>query len=140
MNRAWLITGEKQAEIIAQACKENGLDGHIKWIRWKKDAGTRAEQMARDNKVYLEGTRPFPVKNSYMYCDSLDMCFFFLLGTKATLTYSGRTNAGLPDIKDGKIIKAFEAAQKVLDRMEKLATEEEERLEKEAESEEEQKA
>ena len=120
------ITTQRQAEIIAQACKENGLDGHIKWISGRRDALTRAEETALDNKNYMKEEKPFPVKNSYMYCDSLDMCFF-VLDTMATLTYSGRTHANVPDMKDGKIIKAFETAEKVLLRMQELATEEEEK-------------
>ena len=40
------MTNEKQAELIAIACKESGLDGHIKWIERSSDAHTYAERIA----------------------------------------------------------------------------------------------
>ena len=71
------MTNEKQAELIAIACKESGLDGHIKWIDRSSDAHTWAERIA--NGIRLRNGKRLPVKNSYMYCDTLDMCFFYSL-------------------------------------------------------------
>lgn len=34
------MTAQKQAELIAAACKKAGLDGHIKWIEEKAHAQT----------------------------------------------------------------------------------------------------
>lgn len=67
------MTEQRQAELIAAACKEAGLDGHIRWIESKKQADTWAEKIA----MRFKGSNSLPVKNSYMYCDTLDMRFFF---------------------------------------------------------------
>lgn len=111
------MTKERQAELIHDACVELGLDGHIKWIEKHRDAYTEAERLA-DSARYGDA---LPVKNSYMFCDSLDMCFFYDRGNHASIAYSGRTFHGASDIKDGNIIKAFELAAKVLARMQELA-------------------
>jgi hypothetical protein len=53
------------------ACKELGLDGHIKEIRFKKDASTYAER------ITLQFRKPpLAVKNSYLYLDCVNFCFF----------------------------------------------------------------
>lgn len=67
------MTPQKQAELIATACRKAGLDGHIKWIEKKAHAQTWAERIAER----FRGGRQLPVKNSYMYCDTLDMSFFY---------------------------------------------------------------
>ena len=36
------MTEQRQAELIAAACKEAGLDSHIRWIESKKLADTWA--------------------------------------------------------------------------------------------------
>lgn len=112
------MTAEKQADIIAKACREAGLDGHIKRIEGRRQAQTWAERIA----VQFKGNNPLPVKNSYMYCDTLDMSFFFHENGKPGVAYAGYTVAGSPDIK-GKLVEAFATADKVLDAMEKLSKE-----------------
>ena len=46
-----IISAERQAELIAQACKRVGLDGHIRWIEQKKDAATWSERIAMMFKI-----------------------------------------------------------------------------------------
>ena len=53
------------------ACRELGLDGHIKTIEFKKDCHTYAEKLVGNFK-----DRPFQVKNSYMFLDGVDFCFY----------------------------------------------------------------
>ena len=53
------------------ACRELGFDGHIKEIRFKKDASTYAERIAIQYKK-----PPLAVKNSYLYLDCVNFCFF----------------------------------------------------------------
>lgn len=113
------MTEQKQAELIAAACKEVGLDGHIKWIEVKKQAQTWAERMA----IRFKGGRPLPVKNSYMYCDTLDMCFFYDEGGRPGMTYVGYTMADSPDITEGKLLEAFRRARQLLSTMRELAEE-----------------
>lgn len=60
---------------INSACRELGYDGHIKEIKYKKDAYTYAERIALNFKK-----PPFGVKNSYMYLDAIDFCLFEVNG------------------------------------------------------------
>lgn len=55
---------------LYKACRVLQLDGHIKEIRYKKDANTYAEKIATQFGV------PKNVKNSYLYLDGVDFCFF----------------------------------------------------------------
>ena len=88
------MTERQQAEFISAACREAGLDGHIEWIEGRKQAHTWAERIA----VRFKGNGRLPVKNSYMYCDTLD-------------------------ITEGKLVKAFQTADTVLRIMKRLAEE-----------------
>lgn len=113
------MTRERQAELIAAACKEAGLDAHIKWIERKKDALTRAEQIA----ACFKGEAPLPVKNSYMFCETLDMCFFYTQTGEPQFSFSGYARLNRPDITEGKLIEAFRKADAVLQAMKRLAEE-----------------
>lgn len=57
-------------QAMHDTCRELGYDGHIKTIQYKKDAYTYAEKIA------IQYGIPKAVKNSYMYLDSVDFCFF----------------------------------------------------------------
>lgn len=109
------MTVEREAEIIAAACKEHGLDTHIKWITKKSEAYTRAEQIA----TQFSGGKRQPVKNSYMYCDTMDACFFFAGGNPA-FSFSGYVTQGVGDLENGRLIEAMQTAKKVLDTMRRL--------------------
>lgn len=113
------MTGKRQAELIATACKEAGLDGHIKWIEKKAHAQTWAERIAER----FRNGRELPVKNSYMYCDTLDMCFFYNEAGTPYMTYAGYVTADSKDILDGTILEAFRRARQVLSTMKELAEE-----------------
>lgn len=114
------MTEQRQAELIAAACKEAGLDSHIRWIDTKNQADTWAEKIA----VRFKGSRSFPVKNSYMYCDTLDMCFCYNHQGTPIMAYAGYVTAGSPDITEGKLLEAFRRARQVLSTMKELAEEE----------------
>lgn len=113
------MTKERQAELIAAACKEAGLDGHIRWIEGRKQANTWAEKIA----VRFKGNGPLPVKNSYMYCDTLDMCFFYDKQGTPFMTYAGYVAADSKDITEGTLIETFRRARQVLNTMRELAKE-----------------
>ena len=71
------LSTEQQVAAIEAACKAANLDAHITRITAKSRAATWAEKLAVRFKLDRED---LVVKNSYMYCDALDMCFFFLNG------------------------------------------------------------
>ena len=112
------MTHEEQAEIIAKACGQAGIGSDIRWIENKKQADTWAERIATD----CQFEKPIPVKSSYMYCNSLDMCFFYYQGTPA-VAYTGYLTADCQDITSGKLIEAFQTANKILQLMEKFEEE-----------------
>lgn len=113
------MTVQRQAELIAAACKEAGLDGHIKWIEKKAHAQTWAERLAER----FRGSRKLPVKNSYMYCDTLDMCFFYSEAGTPYMTYAGYVTVDSKDIIEGKLLEAFRKARQVLSTMKELTEE-----------------
>lgn len=114
------MTNEQQAKLITAACKEAGLDGHIRWIEGKKQADTWAEKIA----IRFKDGNPLPVKNSYMYCDTLDMCFFYNEAGTPFMTYAGYVTADSKDITEGKLLEAFRMARQVLSTMKEFAEEE----------------
>jgi hypothetical protein len=73
----------KFEKAMHDACIELGFDGHIKEIRFKKDAYTYAERIALNYKK-----PPFGVKNSYMYLNGVDFCLFEVNG-KCDFSISG---------------------------------------------------
>lgn len=114
------MTVDKQAELIHKACRECGLDGHVKWIETRKDTQTWAEKIAER----FRQNRNIPVKNSYMYCDQLDMCFFYTAWDLPVVTYAGFAGVNDKDITEGQLEQAFRKAREVLEAMRRLAAEE----------------
>lgn len=114
------MTVYKQAELIHKACRECGLDGHVKWIETRKDIQTWAEKIAER----FRQNRNIPVKNSYMYCDQLDMCFFYTAWDLPVVTYAGFAGVNDKDITEGQLEQAFRKAREVLEAMRRLAAEE----------------
>lgn len=114
---------ELQAELIGKAAREVGLDGHCKVLESKKDAVTWAEQIAKRFRLKQQVV----VKTSYMYCDTLDMCFFYTEFDRAAFAYSGYSTVVSADVIDDKLPKAFELAKKLLMAMDRLVKESEEK-------------
>lgn len=110
---------ELQAELIGKAAREVGLDGHCKWIENQNDAVTWAEKIARR----FKSNRQLVVKNSYMYSETLDMCFFYTHNDKAAFTYAGYATIVATDIDKDNLPKAFELAKKLLMAMDRLVKE-----------------
>lgn len=71
----------------------------------------------------LEGGRQLPVKNSYMYCDTLDMSFFYGETGTPYMTYAGYVTTDSKDIAEEKLLEAFRKAGAVLEAMKELAEE-----------------
>lgn len=111
------MTEQRQAELIGAACKEIGLDGHIRWIEERKQAHTWAEKIA----MRFKANNAIPVKNSFMYCDKLDMCFFYNEAGTPFMAYAGYVTADSNDITEGKLLEAFQKARRLLSTMKKLA-------------------
>jgi len=100
--------------LLEKAMKQCELASHIKNMEFKRDAGTWAERIA--TRFYEKGG--FPVKNSYMFCDSLDMCFFYDKDMVPTVTYAGYAQFMSKDTIT--LPSAFEKAKEVLEAMQKV--------------------
>lgn len=112
------MTQERQAELIRKACRAAGLDSHVRVIKRKKDATTWAEKIAVR---FMRDGQQLPVKNSFMYCDTLDMCFFYGPADTPFFTYAGYAMAHSPDNAEGLLVEAFRKAGDVLHEMKLLA-------------------
>lgn len=104
------LSANQQEAIIKKACERANLGTHIKLITSKKEVATWAERIAIQ---YRKPRCVMPVKNSFMYCDTLDMCFFFLRGHTPAVAHAGYTTAFSKDAAGG-LAHAFAKADEVL--------------------------
>lgn len=106
-------------KILNDAAREANLDGHIKIIKNEKDENTYAEKIAgRFRSGHL------PVKNSYMFCDALDMCFFVTKDLTPTFAYAGYSAINHIDVAEDKLLKAFSKAKELLQIIDRMIKEE----------------
>lgn len=96
------------------------------WGIWDDDAYDKAvETLAEKIAVqFMQAGQQLPVKNSYMFCDTLDMCFFYGPGDTPKVAYAGHAGADERDITEGKLVEAFRKADTVLRAMKRFAGEE----------------
>ena len=99
-------TEEQFAKALQISAKKCGLDAHISWLDKKANMSTWADRII--GVFYRKG---MPIKRSYMYCNSLDMTFFFSKNGKAVYTYSGY--ADKRDATEEKIVNAFRKANEM---------------------------
>jgi hypothetical protein len=108
MNR---LTIEQERDALYNAARKVGMDAHIEYMERKSDAHTCAEKLMLNS--YRKG---MPYKSSYLYCDTVDACFFFDHDGRACVTFSARWSSGAKDL--GKPVKeAFGYIQAMLDAM-----------------------
>ena len=108
---------KKQAEYIQAACQEAGIGGHAILFTGGIKPTTPAQKIAAE----IVGKNEFLAKISFMYCDELDMCFFYDRTGAARMSYSGAAKAGSDDIRHN-LVMAFKTAEIVLDKMQELST------------------
>ena len=108
MNR---LTIEQERDALYNAARKAGLDTHVTYMERKGDAHTYAEKLMLNS--YRKG---MPYKSSYLYCDTLDACFFFDRDGHACISMSAFWRNGAKDL--GKPIReALMYIQKMLDIM-----------------------
>ena len=90
----------------------------------RKDAVTMAEQIAYRFRTARLRDKSLPVKNSFVFCDTLDMSFFFDAKNRACFSFSGYTYSGSDDICQNRLLKAFTKAENIVDYMQELMNEE----------------
>lgn len=109
---------KKQTEYMKAACQEAGIGGHVVLFAGDIKPTTEVQKMAAE----IVGKKKFLAKISFMFCDELDMCFFYDRTGAARMTYSGATKAGSEDIRHN-LVMAFKTADKVLEKMQELSME-----------------
>ena len=114
------VNHELQVNAIAAAAKKCKLDAHIIVAYRKNDCGyTWANKIM--GRWYR---RKMPYKNSYMFCDTMDLCFFFNENNEPMYTYAGYADLER-DAREDKNVDAFKKANLML----KYMKEEIERME-----------
>lgn len=108
-------THEQQEKALGIAFKKCGLNNHTVIFEFKKDLVTAADKL-----IWIWYRKKMPVRKSYMYCNALDMTFFFTKDGKAMYTYAGQA-----DERDSGelLIKAFAKAEEVRIEMERAIKE-----------------
>ncbi len=105
-------TNELQHKALELACKNCSLSSHIAWTEYKKDLSTWSDRIM--GRWFRKG---IPHKKSYMYCDTLDMNFFYDEEGRPTMTYAGYSKT----IKECEsVINAFELSKKMLREMKEV--------------------
>ena len=112
-----MINAVTKTNILEQACKECGLDRHIKVLELKCHATTLPEKRANEHRKMHS---KMPVKSTFMYCDGLDMTFFFDRQNKACVSFFGWARDGGKDLAEGKLQEAFVKAGQMVETMQRL--------------------
>jgi hypothetical protein len=108
MNR---LTIEQEEDALYNAARKAGMGAHIEYMERKSDAHTYAEKIMLN--AYRRG---MPYKPSYLYCDTVDACFYFDYDGQACVSFSAQWRNGAKDL--GKPIReAFGYIQNMLDAM-----------------------
>lgn len=110
-------THVEQARAMEKAAKILGLDAHVVGVDYKKDLHTWADKILGCN-YFRKG---MPVKRSYLFCECLDITFFFTEYGHATFSYAGI--ADHRDLEDDGLIKAMKLAKRMVEEMEKAVEE-----------------
>lgn len=99
-------TEEQFEEALKISAKQCGLDAHVSHLYKKSDKQTWADRI-----IGIFFRKGMPIKRSYMWCNTLDMTFFFLKDGTAVYTYSGY--ADNRDANEERIVQAFRKANEM---------------------------
>lgn len=113
------LSVEQQVDIISACASDLKMDCHINYMERRADARTWAEKMmvGRD---YRKG---MPYKRSFLWCKTVDICFYFSENGKACATMSSAWWAGCQDMSSGNAVKAVEKINSMLGYMQAKANE-----------------
>lgn len=85
-----MFTKEQQKTMLHRAARSSNMDGHI--------VATPPATMAEYAMTRFGGKASTPRKNSYLYCDSVDACFFYGPTGAPTVTFTARWVYGTKDL------------------------------------------
>lgn len=113
------LSFEEQEKIIEDAADVLKMDIHISHMRHKADLSTMAEKLM-GQRTHQQGQ---PYKQAYLWCDTVDVCFFFSGNFNATAcaTFTALWLVGSKDLKGGNAAHALQKIEDMLDLMQKKA-------------------
>ena len=106
-----VLTKAKMEGIIHDAARACGMDGHIDVATAQANLGTQAEMM-----MGRFGSGRMPHKNSYLYLDSVDACFYISRG-RANCTFTARWFSESKDLD--RLAEAGALVKKMLQEMQR---------------------
>jgi hypothetical protein len=112
-----MLTNEQKEKILHDSARKSGLDGHITIRGKQSELDTNAEQMMGR----MSNPRN-PHKNSYLYCDSVDACFY-IDHDMPFVTFTARWNFGSKDLENTKYTATFIILNDMLSKMQEAITE-----------------
>lgn len=105
-----MISKEKQAQLLHDAAVMSGLDGHV-----RTTGSTAAEKIMQ----MLGGSKNTPRKMSYLFCDSVDACFYYS-SKEACVAFAARWYAGSKDLEGERPNKTAKIIRTMLRNMQAL--------------------
>ncbi len=85
-----IFTREQQTVMLHDAARAANMDGHV--------TSAPPATMAERAMTWWGGRKNTPRKNSYLYCDSVDACFFYTVDGTPTVTITARWTCGAKDL------------------------------------------
>lgn len=104
------LTTEQRVQILHDSARECNLDSHIVISESKRDLGTVAEKALG----WMAWYKNIPHKNSYLFFDSVDACFFISSNNTPSVIFTARWSIGSRDIED---MRKFEIAIPIINKM-----------------------
>lgn len=113
------LSFEEQEKIIEDAADACKMDVRISHMARKADLHTAAEKLM-GQRAFLKGK---PYKQSYLWCDAVDICFFFSDQYEATAcaTFTALWSVGIKDLTTSAAVNAVRKVEDMLALMQKKA-------------------
>jgi len=111
------LTNDRKIKILHDSSRICNLDSHVTTCEKKSELYTQAERMM-GNMSYTAN----PHKNSYLFLDSVDACFYIERET-ACVTFTARWGVGSKDLSIEKFEKALILINKMLETMQGMINE-----------------
>lgn len=111
-----MLNKEKQAQLLHDAAVMTGLDAHVKTTA----LSTAAEKIMQ----LFGGSKNTPRKTSFLFCDSVDACFYYNSFDSACVTFTARWYAGAKDLEGDRPNETAKIIRTMLNNMQALVDKE----------------
>jgi hypothetical protein len=108
-----MLTREERSQIIHDSCRECNLDSYITTCEKSSDLITVAQKIMG----WTGFIKNNPHKNSYLYFDSVDACFYINDSDEPWVTFGAKWSVGANDLSLSKFAKAITIINKMLETM-----------------------